>query len=133
MASIAGSQINIMGGKFLAASGSGSTSDALECLEYAVANGAAISSNSWGSMGTPSPILCQAIEEAASVGHLFIAAAGNDASDIDVSPSSPCSCSSVLCVASTTNQDSLSWFSNYGDNSVHVGAPGSAKQARCSR
>jgi hypothetical protein len=51
-----------------------------------VQNGASISSNSWGGGGY-SQALYDAINAANTQGHLFIAAAGNDAKNIDVSPS----------------------------------------------
>ena len=38
--------------KFLSASGGGRTSDAIKCLNYAVAMGAKLSSNSWGGGGS---------------------------------------------------------------------------------
>ena len=38
--------------KFLSSSGSGSTSNAVECLDYLVAMGAKISNNSWGDGGS---------------------------------------------------------------------------------
>ncbi len=43
--------VQIMGIKFLNASGQGATSDAILAMDYAVANGATISNNSWGFNG----------------------------------------------------------------------------------
>jgi subtilisin family serine protease len=40
--------VRLMGLKFLSASGSGATSDAIKCINYGVAHGATILSNSWG-------------------------------------------------------------------------------------
>ncbi|HJQ80684.1 MAG TPA: S8 family peptidase, partial [Lacipirellulaceae bacterium] len=68
--------VQIMALKFLGSDGSGTTSDAIEAVRYAVANGAQISNNSWG--GDPfSQSLFDAIREARDAGHVFVAAAGN--------------------------------------------------------
>jgi subtilisin family serine protease len=99
-------QCNIMALKFLSSSGSGSTSNAVECLEYALARGAKISSNSWGGGGFSSS-LSSALTTARNAGHIFVAAAGNT-------------------VASTTDSGNKSSFSSYGVTSVDVGAPGSS-------
>ena len=67
----------IMALKFLNAQGSGDTDDAIEALNYAVANGARISNNSWGFSGGFSQSLYDAIEAARDADHVFVAAAGN--------------------------------------------------------
>ena len=57
---------------------------AVASLNYAVANGATISSNSWGLLTGFSQAMYDAIKTAGSQNHLFIAAAGNNANnDID--------------------------------------------------
>lgn len=119
-------RIKIMPLKFLDASGSGSTGNALSCLNYAVMKGAKISSNSWGGGGFSSSFNT-ALNTARTQGHLFVAAAGNAASNNDVSPFYPASYpqDNVVSVASTTNRDQLSSFSCYGATSVDIGAPGS--------
>ena len=65
------------------------------------------------------------IRELRDRGILFVTAAGNEATNNDVSPTYPCNYSldNIICVASTDRYDNLSGFSNYG-NSVHVAAPG---------
>ncbi|TRU34908.1 MAG: subtilase, partial [Microcystis aeruginosa Ma_MB_F_20061100_S20] len=57
----------------------------------------------------------------------FIAAAGNSSANADTSPMYPAAYDlpNIISVASTTRTDSLSSFSNYGLNSVDLGAPGS--------
>lgn len=58
---------------------------------------------------------------------LFVCAAGNYGVDLNTAPQYP-SCfnfSNVITIASTDAEDSLSWFSNYGNQTVHVAAPGS--------
>ena len=76
-------------------------------------------------------ILNQAIESAGNAGILFVAAAGNNGGDNDVTPFYPASLFRpyVLSVAATDSNDSLAVFSssqasNYGRRTVHLGAPG---------
>eukprot|EP00873_Tetraselmis_striata_P003225 jgi/Tetstr1/423489/TSEL_014167.t1 len=120
--------VSIMACKFLSAEGDGVLSDALTCLEYAVANGAHISSNSWGGGGFD-PVMETALTNAGLAGHLFIAAAGNSARDNDGAPSYPASYQptydAVISVASVADNDVLSEFSQWGATSVDLAAPGS--------
>ena len=124
--------VKIMALKFLRGSGSGSTSDALECLEYALKMkrdhnvNVKLTSNSWGGGGF-SRIMKDTIEETARQGMLFIAAAGNDNTNNDQTPHYPSNYDlpSVISVASTTSSDARSSFSNYGRTSVDLAAPGS--------
>jgi subtilisin family serine protease len=109
---------------------SGSSADAAEAIIYAVDNKAKIINASWGG-GNESVVLRDAITYADSLGVLFIAAAGNDGTDNDVSPhypsnygAPPFNLYNVISVAATDYNDNLSGFSNYGIKSVHVGAPG---------
>ena len=119
----------IMPLKFLGPDG-GYTSDAVEALNYAVAEGAKISNNSWGGGGS-SQTLLEAIRRADASGHLFVAAAGNGGADgvgdnNDTTAHYPSSYNSpnILSVAATNNQDALASFSNYGSSSVDLSAPG---------
>lgn len=118
--------VKIMALKFLSASGSGSTSDAIEALNYAVAHGVKVSNNSWGGGGYSSALF-NAIQAAQNAGHIFVAAAGNSNVNIDTTPSYPASynLANVVAVASTTSTDARSSFSNYGVNTVDIAAPGS--------
>ncbi len=117
--------VQIMGVKFLSAAGSGSLAGAVSALNYAVANGATISNNSWGG-GPFTQALFDAIAAAGQQGHLFIAAAGNDGSDNDQIPSYPASYNldNIISVAATDNRDGRAFFSNFGQTSVDLGAPG---------
>src|SRR5215471_2487534 len=74
--------------KFLDASGSGSTAGAIEAVQYAIAAGVRLTSNSWGG-GPYSAALLDAINAAGAAGQLFIAAAGNDGSTPTSSRSTP--------------------------------------------
>lgn len=118
-------QAKIMPLKFLAADGGGSVADAVKALHYAVAMGANVTSNSWGGGGY-SQSLRDAIEEARKAGVIFVAAAGNTASDNDTAPHYPSNydCDNIIAVAATDCNDQLASFSCYGFNSVDIGAPG---------
>ncbi len=117
--------VSIMAVKFLDANGGGSLAGAVAAIDFATKNGAQIMSNSWGG-GPASTILDDAIKRAGVAGALFVAAAGNDGTDNDASPSYPASYSddNILAVAAVNNRGSLADFSNFGAKSVHVGAPG---------
>lgn len=117
----------IMPLKFLSSTGSGSSANAIKAIQYAVAKGAKISNNSWGGGGL-SQALSDAIGAANAAGHLFVAAAGNAGTNNDTAPSYPASYNqpNIIAVASTTNSDALSSFSNFGVRTVHVAAPGSS-------
>ncbi|MCA1703830.1 MAG: S8 family serine peptidase, partial [Actinobacteria bacterium] len=117
--------ISIMALKFLSSSGSGATTDAIKCLDYAIAHGAELTSNSWGG-GSYSQALRDAIKRARDANQLFIAAAGNDGKNTDVSPNYPSGydLDNVVSVAATDSADKLASFSNYGVSSVDLGAPG---------
>ncbi len=123
--------VSMVGLKFLSASGSGATDDAIETINYAVAlknRGVNIRvlSNSWGGGGF-SQALQDAITAANNAGILFVAAAGNSATNNDTTPHYPSSYDvpNVVAVASTTRTDALSSFSCFGATSVDLGAPGS--------
>jgi len=119
--------VSIMALKFLDSSGSGSTSDAIDAVLYAGANGAHITNNSWGGAG-----FSQALKDAIEFYPvLFAAAAGNDNQNTDVSAHYPSSYTSanIIAVASTDHNDNRSSFSNYGLTSVDLGAPGSNIQS----
>ena len=115
-------KVKIMPLKFLTSTG-GSTANAITAIEYATNMGANIISASWGGGGYDAA-LKSAIE---AFPGLFIAAAGNDASDNDATASYPASYNSpnIVSVASTTSTDGLSSFSNWGATTVDLGAPGS--------
>ena len=122
--------VKIMALKFLNSSGSGSTSDAVECMNYLIdqlqrGRNIVVSSNSWGGGGADQNLL-DAINTAGNLGALFIAAAGNNSSDNDTTAYYPANYNSayVVSVAATDHNDQLASFSNWGANSVELGAPG---------
>ncbi len=118
--------VQLMALKFLSASGSGTLSDIIRCIDYARVNGADIMNNSWGGGGF-SNSLRDAIVRARDAGIIFVAAAGNEANDNDVNPSYPASydLGNILSVASLTRRNALSSFTNFGSSTVDLAAPGS--------
>ena len=123
VAGVAWRGVRLMALKFLRASGSGRASDALRALNYAVAHGARIASNSWGG-GASNSALRAAIERAEAAGVLFVAAAGNSGSNNDEDPHYPSSydVGNVLAVASVTREGNLSSFSCYGSQRPEDGS-----------
>ena len=115
----------IMPLKFLDANGSGSLQSAIGAIEYAAKMGARVSNNSWGG-GPFSQALHDAIVNAENQGHLFVAAAGNDGTNNDFQPTYPATYDlpNIISVAATDHRDGLASFSNYGANTVDLGAPG---------
>jgi len=118
-------KVKIMPLKFLAANGSGDTRAAIQAIDYAVANGARVISNSWGGGGFSS-LLNDAIQRAIAKGIFVVAAAGNESNDNDSRPTYPAGYAGVISVASSDQSDGLSSFSNYGPRSVFIAAPGSS-------
>ncbi len=117
--------VRIMALKFLDANGNGYTSDAIRALNYAVANGATISNNSWGG-GGHDQALANAIANARHAGHIFVAAAGNNGANNDSVPYYPAhyAIDNIVAVAASDMHDNLASFSNYGRNTVDLAAPG---------
>jgi subtilisin family serine protease len=122
---------SIMGLKFLDASGSGTTANAINAIEFAIQasklTGANVRvlSNSWGGGGFSQALLDE-ITKANSENMLFVAAAGNSGVNTDTSPNYPSSydAPNVVSVAATDNRDQKASFSNWGATSVDLGAPG---------
>ena len=129
----------IMALRFLGEKGNGTTADAIKAIRYAVDNGAKILSNSWGSIGEGSAeggentALREAIQYAQDKGVLFIAAAGNGmrgrgynndtAAGLAAYPASY-DFENIISVAAIDAKDRLGKFSNYGEKTVDIGAPG---------
>jgi subtilisin family serine protease len=123
--------VRLMACKFLDSTGSGNVADAIDCLEYVKLmkeRGVNIvaTNNSWGGPDF-SQALFDAIEAHRQRGILFIAAAGNDGTDSDTTPSYPANyfLANIISVAATTRTDAQATFSNFGRHTVHLGAPGS--------
>lgn len=121
----------IMGLKFLSASGSGSTFNAIKAVEYATMMkeiygvNINLTNNSWGGDGY-SQALYDAIEASGEAGQLFVAAAGNSGLNSDTNPQYPAAYNldNIISVAATDRNDNIAIFSNYGATTVDLGAPG---------
>jgi subtilisin family serine protease len=101
---------------------SGSDANAIKAIEYATEKGVWILNNSWGGGGYD-----RALEDAIRNSNMiFVAAAGNESNNNDVSPFYPASfpLDNIISVAATDHNDSLASFSNYGLASVDLAAPG---------
>jgi hypothetical protein len=98
---------------------------AIEAIEYADENGASVLNCSWR-VKVPSGALYESINGADANGILVVACAGNDNSDIDSYPVFPACYDSnnIIAVLATDDNDNEWYRSNYGTNSVDLGAPG---------
>lgn len=124
---------SMMGLKFLDNTGSGSTANAIDAIDFAIqakaifgsAANVRVLNNSWGGGGF-STALFNEITLANSNDILFVAAAGNSGSNNDASPHYPSNYNvpNIMSVAATTNRDLKAGFSSYGATTVHLGAPG---------
>ena len=89
--------------------------------------GANVINNSWGGFSF-SQALKNAIDAAGAAGILNVCAVDNgNGTNADATPDYPSGFASpsVIAVASTTETDALSSFSDYGPTTVHLAAPGS--------
>lgn len=109
--------------------GEGTVADTVRAVAYATANGASITSNSYGG-----PYSQPEYEAFASSPLLHICAAGNEGNDNDVSRFYPADrpvgypgsheLPNVISVAASGKNDRLASFSNYGAQTVDLAAPG---------
>lgn len=113
--------------KIINDAGAGNISDALEAIEYAIAQGARILNLSWSiSDGKKSFFLEEALERANEKGVLVVVSAGNQGQDIDINPIYPAAHTlpNMLAVAAHDPEGELLPFSNYGEETVALAAPG---------
>jgi subtilisin family serine protease len=109
------------------------TSSLIAAINYAGHNGARVANLSLTGT-TRSVAELDALAENPDT--LYVAAAGNDAQDNDTHPHYPCNfdpdaetsihgaAENVVCVAATDQADGLASFSDWGDQNVDLGAPG---------
>jgi len=100
--------------------GTGYTSDILRAIYWAIQNNANVINMSFN-LAAYSTEVKSAIDYATLRGLICVAAAGNAGQHTLVYPAA---LQNVIGVASTTNDDQRSLFSNYGQDLVWVGAPG---------
>jgi thermitase len=136
--------VTMISTKFLGPNG-GYTSDAVKALDYLTdlktrhGINLVASNNSWGGGGYSSA-LHAAIIRSAKADILFVAAAGNSATNNDSTANYPSNYStlqaptgttaaayeSVIAVAALTNTGTLASYSSYGATTVDIAAPGSS-------
>src|SRR5579863_5916092 len=113
-------QAKIMPLKSFQANGTGYNSDILRAIYYAVGHGAKVINMSFN-YTSYSPELANAVNYATQNGLICVAAAGNSGEQATVYPAA---LKGVIDVASTSNNDTPSTFSNYGAPPVWLAAPG---------
>jgi subtilisin family serine protease len=116
-------EASIMPLKAFRADGRSNTFDILQAIYYAVDHGAKVINMSF-SLSGPSDELQRALEFATARGVICVASAGNDGQQDPLIY--PASSPNVMAVAATDDADVRSWFSNYGEELIHVAAPGEA-------
>jgi subtilisin family serine protease len=117
---------SLMAVRVLDAAGEGTTASLTQGVNFAVSHGAKVINMSIG--GTSyDPLLAAALANAQANDVAVIAAAGNDAANIDGGAAEyPCAFAhpNLLCVTALDQTFALAAFANYGATSVDVGAPG---------
>ena len=111
----------IMPLKAFQSNGTGNLSDILRAIYYAIQNHASVINMSFD-LKSSSAELSRAIQSASNVGIICVAAAGNDGKDEIVYPAALTG--NVMGIASTSDADTQSYFTNYGADIVWIAAPG---------
>jgi subtilisin family serine protease len=107
--------------KAFTSNGTGYLSNIVAALYYAVQHQANVVNMSFD-VSTPSAALSQAVSYANQKNVVLVAAAGNENSNAPVYPAALNG--NVMGIASTTDWDARSSFSNYGNTDVWIAAPG---------
>jgi subtilisin family serine protease len=107
--------------KAFTSNGTGYLSNIVAALYYAVQHQANVVNMSFD-VSSPSPALNQAVSYANQKGVVLVAAAGNESTSAPVYPAALKG--NVMGIASTTDWDQRSSFSNYGSTDVWIAAPG---------
>jgi len=115
--------VKIMPLKAADAGGSFTTASIVSAIQYAADNGARVVNMSFGSSNFDT-LEYEAIRD--NPGILFVAAAGNEGNNNDVNPVYPAcyDLPNIISVAALAPDGGLAGFSNYGEDSVHLAAPG---------
>ena len=127
-------KIQVLSCKSHASDGNGTPASIIECYQYMVDEKAAgndiiATNNSYGGCVEACDYDQATLDGIAAMdkaGILFAVSAGNDTHDNDVIPKYPTNyfLPNIISTAATTSTDTLASFSNYGDRSVMLGAPG---------
>ena len=107
------------------ASDSENIENTVKAINYAVTMGAKIINYSGGG-SLPNKAERTAIEKANSLGVIFVAAAGNNSKNTDIMNYYPANygISNIISVAAADDKGDLTGFSNYGEKTVDIAAPG---------
>ena len=111
--------------KVLGANGSGSYSNVIAAVQWAVDHGIQVTNNSYGSSGNPGSIVKAAFDNAAAAGIYHAAAAGNSGKCGGSGDNAiyPARWDSLVAVAATGSNDARPCFSSTGPD-VELAAPG---------
>ncbi len=118
-------RVQLMAGKCLNQDNEGSDAAVVECLEYALTNGARIVNASLTST-TASEAVSNAIVNLRDAGVILVVPSGNGMFDIDLEPVFPAcyDLDNIVTVMSTGPDDCIGFLSNHGVTNVDLGAPG---------
>ena len=121
-------EAEIMAVRVLDGDGQGSTSGIADGIEYAAEHGADVINMSLSGPAGGDKAMSDAVTLAAAEDVVVIAAAGNEGSNNDAAPKTPCTLpqANLICVAALKKSGALASFSNYGAKSVDLAAPGSS-------
>ena len=121
-------EAEIMAVRVLDGDGSGFSAEVSEGIEYAAENGADVINLSLSGPANPNEdkLMSAAVNLAATEDAVVVVAAGNEGVDNDSEPSTPCTLpqANLICVAALNRDGELASFSNFGDKSVDLAAPG---------
>jgi thermitase len=109
--------------RVLDAGGEGWSDDIANAYDYAGDNHVGVVN---ASLGGPAISTAESDAFALHPETLYVVAAGNDGENNDATPTYPCAspAANVICVGATDNSDEPAHFSNYGNNTVDLFAPG---------
>lgn len=125
-------EAEIMAVRVLNGDGFGSTDEIAAGIAYAAEEGAGVINMSLGGQADEGPedqAMSDAIAEAGEAGAVTVVAAGNEAANNDTEPHTPCALPNptMICVAALNrNTGTLAGFSNYGEKTVDLAAPGTS-------
>jgi hypothetical protein len=126
-------RVKLMAIQILSSQGTGSLSGAVRGFDWAIAHGANILSNSWGARVKSDDevleLLDEVLDRTVDASVLVTFAAGNSAVNHDAYLDSKFVMADLhrpntITVAATDIMDKAAYFTDYGVNHVHVGAPG---------
>lgn len=123
------SNVKIMAIRSVPNNGDESDIDVAESFIYAANNGAKVINCSFGKKANEGgKLIPETLKHLNDLGVVVVVAAGNDRTNNDTRPQYPASfmADNMISVASTTSSGGLSSFSNYGEQTVHLAAPGSS-------